>query len=134
MAQKTTDSCQPSHIRPDRNTSYYLTSHKSFEKKLKTKAVLWDEDPFTDENARNALEHSQKLIEISQKVACKYEKRFSKAKTKFVKDDEARKQRFSQTQGSMQKGVTQANGLENEIVKLIEARISLDQEHLVNEG
>jgi hypothetical protein len=34
----------------------------------------------------------------------------------------------------MQKGVTQANGLENEIVKLIEARISLDQEHLVNEG
>jgi hypothetical protein len=134
MEQKNINNCQPSQIRPDRNTAYYLTSHKSFDKKLKTKVVSSDEDLFADEYARNAMEHSQKLIEISQKVASKYEKRFTKARTKFEKDDEARNQRFNQTQGSMQKGVTQANGLENEIVKLIEARISLDQEHLVNKG
>lgn len=138
MSQNYTESYKPSYNRADRNSIRYLTHSQSFDKNnrqsnSKTKA---DEEVFTGINnmqPKNVLEHSQKLIEISQKVAGKYEKRYSKAKSKFEKDDEARNQRFNQTQGSMQKGVTQANGLENEIVKLIEARISMDQEHTASE-
>ena len=39
----------------------------------------------------------------------------------------------NQTKGNMMWGVTQANGLENEIVKIIEARIILDSEERKSE-
>ena len=67
---------------------------------------------------------------MSQKVSDKYDRKTSK----FIHNDDKNERlgpKSIQTKGSMQAGVTQANGLENEIVKLIESRIALDKEEKV---
>lgn len=49
-----------------------------------------------------------------------------------MEESEQQKQRQTTNSKGLSGGVTQANGLENEIVKLIEARIKIDRETAKN--
>ncbi|CAI2382012.1 unnamed protein product [Moneuplotes crassus] len=76
-------------------------------------------------NLKNSLDGQKGSTEALSKSSKKPEKRHAKPKAKLSKTKGAK---VPKTQGNMQIGVTQANGLENEIVKIIEARITLDKQ------
>lgn len=58
----------------------------------------------------------------------RYEQKFTKAKPKYIGSEKQKKSKEPiENKSKMPFGVTQANGLENEIVKILESRIANDQ-------
>ena len=106
---------------------------------IETEDLCPDEEDTNGRNyvsvsSKNAFEHSKQLLNIAQTTSKSSDRKYTRTQNKFdgifrESKSKTRTKADNLHHNDVPKGVTQANGLENEIVKLIEARMTMETAH-----